>query len=68
MAGGKRLTPEDLELEGSMVAPQNTTLKEARESVEKDLVQKALRKHGGKIAPAYDRHEQHSRVVLRRIL
>ncbi|MDB6059158.1 MAG: zraR 26 [Verrucomicrobiales bacterium] len=52
MAETKRLTVQDLEL--SDVASTNTTsnLKEARESLERDLIQKTLRKHNGKIAPA----------------
>jgi two-component system NtrC family response regulator len=29
-----------------------TTLKDAREAVERQMVQQALKKHGGKIAPA----------------
>ncbi len=52
MADGKRLTPADLELEGSAERPHAANLKEAREAVERDMIQKALRKHGGKIAPA----------------
>ena len=52
MADGKRLTPGDLELQGSSERPRSSKLKEAREAVERDMVQKALRKHEGKIAPA----------------
>lgn len=52
MADGKRLTPEDLELGGVSERPHATNLKEAREAVERDMIQKALRKHGNKIAPA----------------
>jgi len=52
MADGKRLTPEDLELESPLEAPLNLNLKEAREAAERDVVQRALRKHSGKIAPA----------------
>jgi two-component system NtrC family response regulator len=52
MAEGKRLTPEDLELNGAQVRTHNVSLKEARESIEREMVDKALRKHGGKIAPA----------------
>ena len=52
MADGKRLTPADLELEGLAERPHAANLKEAREAVERDMIQKALRKHGGKIAPA----------------
>jgi two-component system, NtrC family, response regulator len=52
MAEGKRLTAEDLELDGTSLAPNGSTLKEAREAVERELVERALRKYGGKIAPA----------------
>ena len=52
MAEGKRLTAQDLELLGVPPLPASTSLKEARESVERELVLEALRKHGGKIAPA----------------
>jgi two-component system NtrC family response regulator len=52
MADGKRLTPHDLELNGVSAAPHGSNLKEARESVEREMVQRSLRKHGGKIAPA----------------
>ncbi len=51
MADGKRLTVEDLELsELSNVAP--ATLREAREAVEKEMVQSALKRHQGKITSA----------------
>jgi two-component system NtrC family response regulator len=52
MADGKRLTPADLELEAVPERSHATNLKEARESAERDVIQKALRKHAGKIAPA----------------
>jgi two-component system NtrC family response regulator len=52
MAEGKRLTVEDLELESVAQAPINLNLKDAREAAERDVIQKALRKHSGKIAPA----------------
>jgi two-component system NtrC family response regulator len=51
MADGKRVTIADLELKPG-VAASATTLKEAREAVERQMVQQALRKHNGKIAPA----------------
>jgi two-component system NtrC family response regulator len=51
MADGKRVTPGDLELTPG-VAANAVTLKEAREAVERQMIQQALRKHGGKIAPA----------------
>ncbi|EEF62395.1 PEP-CTERM-box response regulator transcription factor [Pedosphaera parvula] len=52
MAEGKRITPQDLELESVSGAAAVTTLKEAREAVEREMIQNALRKHSGKIAPA----------------
>jgi two-component system, NtrC family, response regulator len=52
MADGKRLTTEDLELTGASERPYASSLKEAREAVEREMIQKALRKHAGKIAPA----------------
>jgi len=51
MADGKRVTASDLELTPG-VAANAVTLKEAREAVERQMIQQALRKHGGKIAPA----------------
>ena len=51
MASGKRVTVADLELEGLEPLPLST-LREAREEVEKELVEQALRRHGGKITAA----------------
>src|SRR5262249_60045695 len=42
----------DLELAGLTPGPHKATLKEAREAVEREMIQRALRKHSGKIAPA----------------
>jgi two-component system, NtrC family, response regulator len=52
MTEGRRLSAEDLELTGPSLSPNGSTLKEAREAVERELVERALRKYGGKIAPA----------------
>jgi two-component system NtrC family response regulator len=52
MAEGKRVTARDLELTDPESTAPLPTLKEARERVERDLVQDALRRHRGKIAPA----------------
>ncbi len=52
MVEGKRLSAQDLELESGDSAAMNLNLKEARETAEREVVQKALRKHSGKIAPA----------------
>ena len=50
MADGKRITEHDLEL--TSAGGTRATLKEVRESVERDLVQQALRRHFGKISSA----------------
>lgn len=52
MAEGRRVTAADLELNAAGATPGAVTLKEAREAVERQMVQQALKKHGGKIAPA----------------
>lgn len=52
MAEGKRLKPQDLELSSSSTEPPSQTLKEARENLERKLVQSILRKNSGKIAPS----------------
>jgi two-component system NtrC family response regulator len=49
MAEGKRINVQDLELGDVLAAPQSSSLKEAREALERDLIQRALRKHSGKI-------------------
>jgi two-component system NtrC family response regulator len=52
MADGKRVTARDLELTDTLSALPPQTLKEARESVEREMVQDALRRHEGKITTA----------------
>ena len=52
MAEGKRVTARDLELSDAEGEFQPQTLKEARESAERELVQDALRRHRGKITSA----------------
>jgi two-component system NtrC family response regulator len=52
MAEGKRLTVRDLELPAATPGSRSATLKEAREQLEKEMIQNALRKHAGRIAPA----------------
>src|SRR5499427_6273019 len=52
MAERKNLSAEDLELGALAAAHQGGSLKEARETVEREMIEKALRKHSGKIAPA----------------
>jgi two-component system NtrC family response regulator len=51
MADSKRVTANDLELT-ELVREQPQTLKEARENVEREIVQDALRRHRGKITSA----------------
>jgi two-component system NtrC family response regulator len=52
MADARRITEADLELVDSRSAPPALTLKEARENVEKELVQQTLQRHLGRISSA----------------
>lgn len=52
MSQGKRLSVEDLELPEETSLPAGSSLKEAREAVEREMVLEALKRHLGKIAPA----------------
>ncbi len=52
MADSKRITERDLELTDPANSVPPTTLKEARESVERELVQQALKRHLGRISSA----------------
>ncbi len=52
MADGRRVTARDLQLGRRTNIPFGTTLKEARELVERELVLEALRKHAGRISSA----------------
>jgi two-component system NtrC family response regulator len=52
MADGKRVTVDDLELAEALRAVPAQTLRAARERLEKEIVQEALRRHGGKITSA----------------
>jgi two-component system, NtrC family, response regulator len=54
MASGSRVAAKDLELEHvrKMAAPSATTLREAREQVEREVVEQALKKNSGKITSA----------------
>ena len=49
MAEGKRLKPEDLELASSFAKYDRGGLKEAREALEKDMVQRSLARNRGNI-------------------
>jgi two-component system, NtrC family, response regulator len=51
MCEGKHISIRDLELTPDGREPA-TSLKDARENLERDMIQNALRKHSGKIAPA----------------
>jgi two-component system NtrC family response regulator len=52
MADGNRVTAKDLELTDTLSALPPQTLKEARESVEREMIQDALRRHRGRITSA----------------
>jgi two-component system NtrC family response regulator len=52
MAEGKRVTAGDLELADAAGGIPGQTLKEARETVEKAMVEAALRRHAGRITSA----------------
>ena len=52
MAEGKRVTAMDLELTDTFSTLPPRTLKEARESVEREMVRDALQRHRGRITPA----------------
>ncbi len=51
MSEGPKITPADLELSEETV-PGLTSLKDAREALEREMVQNALRRSGGKISAA----------------
>ena len=52
MADNKRITSADLELTQEGGGERPTTLKEARESVEREMIQQVLQRHAGKISSA----------------
>jgi two-component system NtrC family response regulator len=54
MAEGRRLTPQDmgLPLEAGKTAAAGGTLKRVRETAEREIIEKSLRKHSGKITAA----------------
>lgn len=52
MGEGKRLTAQDLELDAAGDGAQATTLKEARERLESEMIRQVLKKHAGKITSA----------------
>jgi two-component system NtrC family response regulator len=54
MASGPRVTPNDLELDTakSPATSGGTTLRQAREQVEREMIQQTLKRHAGKITSA----------------
>jgi two-component system, NtrC family, response regulator len=52
MADGRRVTARDLELGDALSAESGHTLKQARASLEREMVQETLRRHGGRITSA----------------
>ena len=52
MAEGVRITPEDLEITKVGTKGGNQSLKDARESIEKECIQRTLAKHRGNISKA----------------
>jgi two-component system NtrC family response regulator len=54
MAPGSRVTGKDLELEGDQngASSSTTTLREAREHVEREMIERALKRSSGKITSA----------------
>ena len=52
MADGQRITPADMELNHVPGGIPATTLKKARENIEREMVIQALRRSGGKISAA----------------
>ena len=54
MASGSRVTAKDLELDPrkAVSASSATTLRKAREQVEREMIQQALTRHGGRITAA----------------
>ena len=54
MASGSRVAARDLELDGrdALSASSARTLKQAREQVERDVIQQALKRHSGRITAA----------------
>jgi two-component system, NtrC family, response regulator len=52
MADGKRISVKDMELSDAVGSLPALTLKDAREAVEREMVQEALRRNRGRISPA----------------
>lgn len=52
MAEGNTVKPSDLELSSNPSPSGGRTLREARDELERDMIEEALRRHDGKISPA----------------
>ncbi len=52
MCDGKTITPEDLELNATAPSKSGQTLKEAREELEREMIQVSLKKHSNRITTA----------------
>jgi two-component system, NtrC family, response regulator len=52
MAEGRHVTAADLELDIGVRLPDHRTLKEAREALEREMMEQALKRHKGKISRA----------------
>ena len=52
MADGRRIMPKDMELARVADAPPAATLKQARESIEREMILQALKRNAGKISAA----------------
>jgi len=52
MAEGRRISVDDMELSQLLEDLPSVTLKEAREEIEREMVQQALKRHAGKISSA----------------
>ncbi|MES2694377.1 MAG: PEP-CTERM-box response regulator transcription factor [Verrucomicrobiota bacterium] len=52
MSESRRISAEDLELTSTGTAAQGASLREARESLERDMIRRSLRKHAGRITSA----------------
>jgi two-component system NtrC family response regulator len=54
MAEGRQVVPADLELADVNRSAKVLTLKDAREGAEREAVERAMQRHGGKISRAAD--------------
>ena len=52
MTEGLRITPEDLEISTAATKGGGQSLRDARESIEKEFIQRTLTKHRGNISKA----------------